>query len=369
MKTFTTLTMLITLHAATAAELRFYVTAGKSADPAQKPGIYTGTLDEQTGKLSPLTPAILRPGANFLAFTQDGKRLYAATGGGGGSVAAFRVDADHSLALLNELPADKGTCHVSLDATGRNVLAANYSAGNIAAFRAQDDGSLGARTAFVQFTGSGPDTNRQTKSYGHSIYADAANRVVYACDLGSDSVWLFNLDAAKGTLTPHKQVAAKVPPGGGPRHLAFHPNGKFVYVNNEMGLSVTVFAVAADGTLTAVQTLPTLPAGATAAGVTTAEIVCHPSGKWLYTSNRGHESLTAYTIAADGTLQFLHNVPALVKTPRSFAMDAAGRWLITAGQGDNKIAVLKIDAATGKLSATDGAATISSPACVAFAPR
>jgi len=369
MKTFTTLTMLLALHAATAAELRFYVTAGKTADATQPPGIYTGTLDEQTGKLSPLTPATTVSKANFLTFSPDKKFLYAASDNQGGSVVAFRMNSDHSLTLLNEQVADKGTCHVSVDATGRNVFAANYNAGNIAAFRTQDDGSLGARTAFVPFTGTGPDAKRQAKPHGHAIYADAANRVVYACDLGSDSVWIFNLDATKGTLTPHKQVAAKVPAGSGVRHLAFHPSGKFAYTINELGLSVTTFAVAADGTLTAGQTIPTLPPDVTATGVTTAEIVCHPSGKWLYVSNRGHESLTAYAIAADGTLKFLENVPALVKTPRSFAMDAAGRWLITAGQGDNKIAVLKVDAATGKLSATDGAATIGSPACVAFAPR
>lgn len=351
-----------------AGELRFYVTAGKPVDPSQPPGIYTGTLDDQTGKLSPLTPATTVSKANFLAFSPDRKFLYAASDNQGGSVTAFRVNSDHSLTLLNEQVADKGTCHVSVDATGRNVFAANYNAGNIAAFRTQDDGSLGARTAFVPFTGTGPDAKRQAKPHAHAIYADAANRVVYACDLGTDSVWQFNLDAASGTLTPHRQGAAKVPPGGGARHLAFHPNGKFAYVNSEMGLSVTAFAVAADGALTGMQTLPTLPPGADPKGASTSEIVCHPSGRWLYVSNRGHDSLTVFAITAAGPLQWVENVSAQVKVPRSFAMDAAGRWLITAGQGDNRIAVLKLDPASGRLRATDSTATIGAPACVAFAP-
>ena len=351
-----------------ASEATFYL--GTYTKAGKSKGIYVGKLDTETGKLGPVELAGEAKSPSFVALAPNGKSLYAAIEDGGGSVGAFAVGAGEKLTALNVQPAGgAGTCHVWVDATSRNVLAANYAGGSIAVFQTKPDGSLGERTAFVQFEGSGPNLPRQSKPYGHSIYVDAANRFVYSCDLGTDNVWSFKLDAEKGTLTPTTPPSGKVPPGAGPRHLALHPNGKFAYANNEMGLSVTAFARdPGTGALTALHTLPTLPDGAERKGVSTAEIFTHPSGKWLYVSNRGHDTIAVYAIGADGKLAWIENAPALVKVPRGFGIDPSGRWLITAGQNDDRIAVLKIDQTTGKLTATDQTAEVGSPVCVLFAP-
>jgi 6-phosphogluconolactonase len=352
--------------AAICADATFYI--GTYTKPGKSEGIYVSKLDTDTGKLGAVELAGKAASPSFVALSPDGKYLYAAIEDGGGSVAAFAVGAGGKLTALNQQPAGgSGTCHIWVDATGRNVLAANYGGGSIAGFRTNADGSLGARSAFVQFEGTGPDTSRQEKPHAHSIYTDSTNQFVYACDLGTDNVWSFRFDAAKGALTPASPASAKVPQGGGPRHLAIHPNGKFAYVNNEMGLSVTAFSRdTASGALTAMQTLPTLPEGTPKKGVSTAEIFCHPTGKWLYASNRGHDSIAVYAIAADGKLTWIETAPAQVKVPRGFGIDPTGKWLIAAGQSDDTIAVLKIDPATGKLTPNGSTATVGAPVCILF---
>ncbi|HTY86550.1 MAG TPA: lactonase family protein [Candidatus Acidoferrum sp.] len=358
---------------AMAQPARFYL--GTYTGRSGSQGIYTGTLDPHTGRLSPMELAVKTTSPSFIALSPDGKFLYAAMEGGGGSVGAFRVEADGRLTPLNTLPCDKGTCHVAVDATGSNVFAANYTAGSAACFQTAPDGSLAKRSALVPFTGSGPNPQRQNHPYIHSLYSAPGNRFVYACDLGTDNVWVFDFDAASGLLTPTNPPSGKVPPGSGPRHLALSPNGRFVYVNGEMGLNVTAFARNPEtGALTAIQTLPTLPASVDTNGITTAEIFCHPSGRWLYVSNRdvagrGRDSLAVYAIGADGKLTWQQDAPAQVKVPRGFGIDPTGQWLMVGGQQDNKIVVLKIDGATGKLSATDQSATVGAPVCVAFAQQ
>ena len=350
---------------------RFYL--GTYTDKAGSRGIYTGTLDADTGHLGKLELAAAVPSPSFLALTPDGKFLYANTPVNGGSVAAFRVETNGQLTALNTLPAGGGGCHVAVDATGRNVFVANYSSGSLTSFHTKTDGSLAAEISRLRLTGSGPNAERQNHPYLHSSYVDVANRHLFACDLGSDNVWIFNLDAGSGKLTPANPPAAKVPPGSGPRHLAFSPDERFASVNGEMGMNVTVFAHdAATATLTAIQTVSTLPPEVNPTGMTTAEIFYHPSGKWLYVSNRdvagkGRDSLTMLAVGADGRLTRRQNFPAAVKIPRGFALDARGRWLIVGGQQDNQIAVLKVDAATGELSATGQTANVGAPVCVIFA--
>ena len=307
----------------------------------------------------------------YLAISPDGKFLYAA----GeiphrGLVSAYQREPDGRLTLLNHADTGgEGTCHVSVDSSGHNVLVANYGGGNISCFPIKADGSLGERSAFVQFTGSGPNPSRQTKPYAHSIYADAANHFVYACDLGTDNVWVFKFNAGSGLLERNIPPAARVPEGGGPRHLAFHPGGRYVYVNNEMGLTVSVFERNPEsGALMPVQVIPTLPEGVSGKGNSTAEIACHPSGKWLYVSNRGEDTIAIFAIAENGRLTWIENAPAGVKVPRSFAIDPDGKWLVVAGQNDNKIAVMKIDPQTGRFSPTGHMTTVANPVCVLFAP-
>ena len=348
------------------ADATFYI--GTYTKPGKSEGVYVSKLDTDTGKLGPVELAGKAASPSYLALSPDGKFLYASVESGKGSVAAFAVGAGGKLTALNEQPAGgDGTCHVWVDATGKNVLAANYGGGSIAGFRTNPDGSLGERSAFVQFEGTGPDKARQEKPHGHAIYTDAKNQFVYACDLGTDNVWTFHFDASKGTLKPAEPASAKVSPGAGPRHLAIHPNGRFAYANNEMGLSVTAFTRdAASGALTPVQTLPTLPEGTETKGVSTAEIFCHPTGKWLYASNRGHNSIAVYSIAADGKLTWIETAPAGVKVPRGFGIDPTGKWLVAAGQEDDRIAVLKIDPASGKLTPTDSTAAVGAPVCIIF---
>jgi 6-phosphogluconolactonase len=364
---------LLATNTAMAEPARFYL--GTYTGNPLSHGIYTGTLETRTGRLGPIELAAEAASPSFLALSPDEKCLYASTGTGGGSIAAFRVDADSRLTQLNELPAGSGTCHVAVDATGSNVFAANYSAGSVACLQTRTDGSLNQRTALIQLTGSGPNPERQTHPYLHSMYPAPGNRCVYACDLGTDNVWVFDLDARSGTLAPARPPSGKVPPGSGPRHLAIHPDGRFVYVNGEMGMNVTAFTRNPDtGALTAMQTLSTLPAGADTNGMTTAEICCHPSGKWLYVSNRdvakhGRDSLAVFTVGGDGKLTRQQDMPAQVQVPRGFGIDPTGQWLLVGGQQDNKIVVLKIDGTTGKLSATDQSATVGAPVCVIFVSK
>ena len=353
--------------AASAADAPFYI--GTYTKPGGSEGIYAATLDTETGKLGPVKLAGKAASPSYLAMSPDGKFLYAAIEDGEGAVAAFAVGAGAKLTALNQKPSGgSGTCHISTDATGRTVLAANYGGGNIAGFRVKDDGSLGERSAFVQYEGTGPNKERQEKPHAHSIATDPANKLVYSCDLGTDHIWIFQFDPKTGTLTPNNPASDKVPPGAGPRHFAIHPNGRFAYVNNEMGLSVTAFTRdAANGALTAIQTLPSLPAGTPPEGVSTAEAFCHPTGKWLYVSNRGHNTIAVYAIAEDGKLTWIENANAQVKVPRGFAIDPSGKWLIAAGQEDNKLAVLKIDATTGHLTPAGSTAEVSMPVCILFA--
>lgn len=208
-------------HGARAEEAPLYVAGNE--------GIYRDTLDTDTGKLGKLTLACAAKSPNFLAFSSDRQILYATLGAGERTLADFFVQPDGSLSPLDEMPSGgAGACHVWLDGTGENVLVAHYDSGSIACFQLHDDGTLGERTALVPFTGSGPDPKRQTKPYAHSVYTDPGNKFVYACDLGTDKVRIFKFDAAKGTLAPNDPPFGKVPPGSGPRHLAFSPNGEFL---------------------------------------------------------------------------------------------------------------------------------------------
>lgn len=360
------LSTLIPIMTATASDIPFYL--GTYTNTPASQGIYRGTLNTETGALSPLTLAAATKNPSFLAFSPDRKFLYSVNETAVGAANSFRVEADGQLTHLNEQPSEGGApCHLSVDPSGRNVLVANYSGGNVIVFPLQPDGSLGARTAIVPFSGKSAHPQRQDKPHAHSIYADADNHFVYACDLGTDSVWTFKFDPARGTLTPTDPPAGKVAPGAGPRHLAFAANGKIVYSINELDLTVTVFSRnPATGSLTAIQAITTLPEGASREGTSTAEIALHPNGRWLYASNRGHDSITVYAVAPDGKLSWVDNTPALVQQPRSFAIDPSGQWIVAAGQGDGKVAVLKIDPATGKLSATKNTLTTGAPVCVLF---
>lgn len=365
MKLPATLALLATMTAAlSAAEVPFYV--GTYTKPGGSQGIYRFRLNSETGALMADGLVAETKSPSFLAQHPGGKTLFAVNEADGGGVSAFAIEADGKLRALNtESARGAGPCHLTVDPAGKNVFVANYGGGSFAALPIKADGSLGAATGFVQHQGSSIDPKRQKEPHGHAIYPDAAGRFVYTCDLGTDRIDIYKLDAEKGTLTPHEPAFALVPPGSGPRHLALH--GGYAYVINEMLNTITAFKHnAAAGTLEPMQNIATLPADFSG-NSSTAEIFVHPNGKFVYGSNRGHDSIAVFAIdAATGKLSFVEHELTQGKAPRNFALDPSGRWLIAANQGTDNLVVFKVDGATGKLEPAGQTAKVGAPVCVLF---
>lgn len=345
-------------------------TSGKSE------GIYIYSLDLATGVMTRVgvTTGVKNP--SFLAIHPNRKFLYAVSevedsdGKKTGGITAFAIDGSTgTLSKLNaQVSEGAGPCHLVVDRSGKCVLVANYGGGSVASLPIEDDGRLSKAASAIQHTGSSVNPQRQKEPHAHSINVDSANRFAIAADLGLDKLMVYRLDAAKGTLTKNNPPAATVAPGSGPRHFAFHPNGRFAYVINEMALTVTGFDYDADkGVLTEFQTIRTIPEGLDEKGFSTAEIQVHPSGKFLYGSNRGHDSIAIFTIdQATGRLTCLGQQPTGGKTPRNFAIDPTGQFLLAENQGSDTIVVFRIDQKTGELKPTGHVVDVPSPVCVKF---
>jgi len=258
---------------------------------------------------------------------------------------------------------------VVVDATGKCVLTANYGGGSIAALPIKDDGSVGQATAFIQHTGSSVNKKRQEAPHAHCVTLDAANQFAFVCDLGLDKVMIYKLDPDKGSLVANTPAFAVVKPGAGPRHLAFHPFGRFAYVINELDSTVTAFEHdAVRGALKELQTLTTLPDNFQGQN-TTAEVELHPTGRFLYGSNRGHDSIVVYAVnKRTGKLTWVEHQSTQGKTPRNFATDPTGQCLLAANQGTDNLVVFRIDAQTGRLTPTGQSLEIGAPVCVKFVP-
>jgi len=284
-------------------------------------------------------------------------------------VSAFAIDHKSGrLTLLNQVASGGADpCYVSLDKTGKHVLVANYSGGSVAVFPVLKDGRLGEASAFVQHQGSGANKERQEGPHAHWIQTSPDNRLAAVSDLGLDELVLYRFDAAKGSLVPNDPPFVKVSPGSGPRHAAFHPNGKFVYVLNEMQSTVVVFSYdPSTATLKTLQQLSTLPKDFTGQN-DTAELAVHPSGKFLYASNRGHHSIAIFSIdSVKGTLTPTGHVATGGKTPRNFAIDPTGKYLLAANQASDDIVIFRINLVTGNLTRTGQVVEIPSPVDVAF---
>ena len=349
------------------ATIDFYI--GTYTSPGGSEGIYHSTLNTTTGELSTPTLAAKIGSPSYLAWHPQKSVIYAVDEGSSAVVSAFQIQPGGSLSSINSQTYEGGgPCHVSVSPDGKFAFAASYGGGTLAAFPLESGGALKPHTAFLKNTGSGPDKSRQEAPHMHSIYADAHSKFVYACDLGTDEILTFALDGKTGALKLSEPRATKAPAGGGPRHLAFHPNGKFAFVNNEMPATVTSYSIDSQtGHLAAINTLSTLPPDANGPK-STAEIACHPSGKWLYVSNRGHNSIAVFAIGKDGSLASEEITAAGVKIPRGFAIDPSGHWLVVAGQDSNDIAVLKIDSESGKLKLLDQRIKVSKPVCISFRP-
>ncbi len=336
---------------------------------SQSRGIYVSRLDAATGEVSPPELAVEASSPAFLAIHPNKAFLYAVhedwkTGGAG----AYSIDpATGRLTRINTEPTGgKGPCYVSIDPAGKNLLIADYGNGKVAVLPIADDGSLKPLSSAIQHEGSGPDERRQKEPHAHSINPGPTGRFAFAADLGIDKILIYRLDADKGELSANDPAFAAVAPGAGPRHLAFHPDGAFAYVINEMGNTITAFRHDAEkGTLSRVGDVSTLPADFSGSN-TTAEVAVHPSGRFVYGSNRGHDSIAIFSVdASTGALAPRGHVGTQGKTPRHFAIDPAGRYLLVANQGSNSIVVFRIQE-DGSLTPTGQTLEIDSPCCVKF---
>jgi len=346
-----------------------YTGGGKSQ------GIYAADFDATTGRLGEPRLAAKSEDPNFLAIHPSGKYLYACETGNfsgkkEGAIGAYAITDDGTLKQLNQKTSSgAGPCHLVVDRAGKHVLAANYGGGSVCVYALNDNGDLGDQTALVQHKGSSVNPSRQKEPHAHSINVDSANRFAFAADLGLDQVLVYKFDAEKGSLTPNDPPFAATPKGGGPRHFAFHPSGKYAYVCNEMLSSVTAFAYdAAKGTLTELQTISTLPEPVQ--GNSTAEVQAHPNGKFVYVSNRGHNSIAVFQVdSGTGKLTAAGHQSKDIKIPRNFGIDPSGQWAVVCNQAGDSVVVFKIDQATGALSPTEHKIDVGAPVCVKFLVR
>lgn len=342
-------------------------------------GIYAVRLDSATGALGEPVVAAETPNPTFLAWHPDHRVLYALGEGPGpdgktsGGAAAFGFDAASGrLSPLNTRGAGGGnTTMLAPDATGRMLVTVSYGGGQVASYPLAADGRIGERTSFIPQAGPlGPNKTRQDKPHPHSVTFSPDNRFAFVADLGLDRVLAYRVDPAAGTLTPHDPAFIPTPPGSGPRHTKFSRDGKFFYILNEIDGSISACAYeAARGAGTPIQHISTLPADFVVTDPDrAAEIRVHPNGKFIYASNRGHESIAVFSIQADGTLKLVELTPCGGQHPRNFELSPDGRWLVCANQNSNNLVSFKVDATTGRLTATGSVVTVPQAVCVLFAP-
>ncbi|MGH9404643.1 MAG: lactonase family protein [Terriglobia bacterium] len=336
-------------------------------------GIYVYRFDAKTGNLASLGLAAETVNPSFIAASPNGKYLYAINETGHfdgeptGAVSAFAISqGTGKLKFLNQVSSrGAGPAHVSVDKTGRYVLVANYSAGNVAVFRVESDGSLGPSTGFAQHHGSSVNPKRQSKPYAHSIEVSPDNRFAISADLGTDKLLVYRFN--QGSLSPANPPWATVKPGSGPRHFVFSPNGKFVYVISEMGSTLTTFSYnAQNGSMREIHVVSTLPPDFKGES-TGAEVQILPSGRFLYASNRGSDTIAVFAVgAATGELKPVEYAPVEGKVPRMFAIGPSGKYLVVANQNSANVVVFRINPRSGRLTTTGQQLKLDSPVCVAF---
>jgi 6-phosphogluconolactonase len=339
----------------------------------QSKGIYRFELDPATGNLSHRALAAETKNPSFLAIHPNHKYLYAVgelgkfNGQKSGAVSAFAIDPKTGdLTLLNQQPSGgPGPCHVTVDRVGKHVLAANYEGGSACVLPIRSDGGLGEASEVVHHRGSSVNKQRQEAAHAHSINLDAANRFAFVADLGLDKVMIYRYDAEKGKLPANDPPFVAVTPGSGPRHFAFHPDGRHAYVINELASTVTAMDYDPEhGVLKPIQTVSTLPEDSKGEN-TTAEVQVHPSGKFLYGSNRGHNSIAVFKIdAKTGELTPAGRQGGDIKIPRNFGIDPTGKYLLVANQESDSIVVFRIDPDSGELTPTGAKAEVPMPVCV-----
>jgi len=362
----------MTTAISSARELLVYV--GTYTKTTSK-GIYVGRLDLETGRLGELALAGESINPSFLALSPDHRHLYAVSEGAGsvyadkpsGTVNAFAIDAKTGLLspINHAASGGKGPCHLTVSPDGKAVFVANYGGGTVAMLPVLADGGLGEPSSVIQHEGHSIHPTRQKQPYAHSITLSPDGRFAYAADLGTDKLYTCRVDSAAVTLSPDGETT--LAPGSGPRHLALHPDNRHAYLINELANTITTLSRdPSTGAMAALQTVTTLPASFSGNN-TTAEVAVHPSGRFVYGSNRGHDSIAVFGVdPATGKLTSIENVSTQGKNPRNFAIDPTGRWLIAANQDGNNLVIFAIDQNSGRLTPTGQTVTVGIPVCVKF---
>lgn len=344
---------------AQAEQFLMFVGTYTKADGKSK-GIYAYRFDSSTGKAEPLGLAAETPSPSWVALSADRRFLYAANEQGAGAISAFALEGTTGkLKLLNTVPSmGQDPCHVQVDKSGKFLFSANYTGGTISKFPIKADGSLGEASLVDKLKGSSIDKDRQTSPHPHSANVTKEGRVLVP-DLGQDKVLIYKAD-----LTPAEPSFASVKPGSGPRHIAFHPKGNVIYVMSEMGSSITALS---HDNLTELQVISTLPKdfSGKSAG---AEIQVHPSGKFVYASNRFSDTIAVFSADVKGLLKPVEHVPTQGKTPRGFVLDPTGHWLILGNQDSDTMAIFKVNQGSGKLTPAGAPMSIGAPVSFAFVP-
>ncbi len=342
---------------------------------AEEEGIKCYEFDPQSGALTYLTGYSGIENPSFLALHSNGKFLYAVSetdqkeGNLTGGVAAFAIEpSSGGLVKINEVTSGGAApCFISLDKTEKVLLAANYNGGNIAAFPIEGDGSLGRMSSFHQHSGSGTDPSTQTVPHAHSINTDPTNHFAMVADLGLDKLFVYKFEANTGSLAPNDPPYVKIQDGSGPRHFAFHPGGTQAYLINETASTVTVFDYdSATGRLNEIQTISTLPEDFKGRNAT-AEIVVDPSGRYLYGSNRGHDSIAVFSISQDsGKLEAIQHRSTGGRSPRNFCLSPDGKFLLAADQRSDTRLVFSVDQSSGKILDPVEEVSLKAPVCIRF---
>ncbi|HBG77994.1 MAG TPA: 6-phosphogluconolactonase [Phycisphaerales bacterium] len=355
---------------------RFLVYIAASADAAGG-GIYVCHFNAESGELTAPKLAIEAVKIHFIALHPNGRFLYAVSGCDSskseksGCVCAFSIETGTGhLTFLNRVSSGGDVpCHITIDQNGRCVFVANYGTGTVSAFPIQADGHIANAAVIIQHTGSSVDTARQNRPHPHSITLDADNRFALVADLGLDQLLIYRVNPSSGTLTPNCPPCVSLRPGSGPRHIAFHPDGRYVYAINELANTVTAFDYdSAGAVLCEIQTITTIPKDYK--GETyTSEIEVHPSGKYLYGSNRGHNSIAVFEIDKNkGTLTMVDIQPCGGKWPRHFGIDPTGKWMLIGNEQSDLLSLFGIDSKSGKLTQTGISISVPSPVCIRFMP-
>ncbi|HEU5334639.1 MAG TPA: lactonase family protein [Terriglobales bacterium] len=352
----------------------YIVYVGTYTGPNSK-GIYAYRFNPATGRAAALGLAADAVNPSFLAISPDQKLLFAVNevadyhGAKSGAVSSFRIDhKSGKLTLLNQVSSrGAGPCFVSVDKNGKFVLVANYDGGSIADFPVLEDGRLGPASAFVQHTGHGANPRRQQSPHAHCIRVDRQERYALAADLGLDQLLIYHFDSRTGSLTPNRPPFAEVKAGSGPRHFTFDPGGRFLYLVNEMASTIDAFSYDGDkGTLRPMQTISTLPASFHGTSYA-AEIAVHPSGRFVYASNRGQDSIAVFAVdPATHTLHSVGYVSTRGKFPRNFAITPDGAYMFVANQNSNNVVIFRVNRKTGMLTAAGQSLSVGSPVCVKF---